>query len=76
MSLIAPGNGYQPFTIPASMAGKPLNEKTAEGDQSGGAGVGLTEKEIDERVRSLLPLWPDITHSDVSCRSRKLWKLL
>jgi len=48
------------------MAGKPLNEKTAEGDQSGGAGVGLTEKEIDERVRSLLLLWPDITHSDVS----------
>ena len=59
MSLIAPGNGYQPFVVPASMAGKPLNEKTAEGDQSG---AGLTEKEIDERVRSLLLLWPGITH--------------
>jgi len=46
------GNGYQPFTFP-QRRGAPLNEKVQESDsdRSGNLGFGMTEKEIDERVR-------------------------
>ncbi len=74
MSLVAPGNGYQPFVVPASMAGKLLTEKATEGGQSG-AGVGLTEKDIDERVGVSCFCDRVLPNSDVWCRSRKLWKL-
>jgi hypothetical protein len=52
------GNGYQPFTFP-QLKGAPLNEKVQESDsdRSGNLGFGMTEKEIDDRVRvySLAP---------------------
>lgn len=46
------GIGYQPFTFP-QRKGAPLNEKVQESDsdRSGNLGFGMTEKEIDERVR-------------------------
>jgi hypothetical protein len=47
------GNGYQPFTFPQTRKGAPLNEKVQESDsdRSGNLGFGMTEKEIDQRVR-------------------------
>jgi len=52
------GNGYQPFTLP-QLKSAPLNEKVQESDndRSDNLGFGMTEKEIDDRVRvySLVP---------------------
>ncbi|RDB30648.1 Kinesin-like protein KIF22 [Hypsizygus marmoreus] len=50
----AGGNGYQPFALPGGAAGRRVfNEKIKEedsGDRSGSLGLGMTEKEIDERI--------------------------
>lgn len=47
------GNGYQPFALPSAVVGRRgFSEKIPESevDRSGSIGIGLTEKEIDERV--------------------------
>ncbi|KAF9458221.1 P-loop containing nucleoside triphosphate hydrolase protein [Collybia nuda] len=47
------GNGYQPFALPGAAVGRRgFSEKIPESevDRSGSIGVGLTEKDIDERI--------------------------
>lgn len=49
------GNGYQPFALPSAVVGRrgfseKIPESEVEVDRSGSIGIGLTEKEIDERV--------------------------
>jgi len=48
------GNGYQHFSLPQARKDALLNEKIleSESDRSGNLGFGMTEKEIDERVRA------------------------
>jgi hypothetical protein len=62
ISAIAGGNPFQPFSLPGAAPdqGAALSEKIRETemDQSGSLGIiGLTEKEIDERV-CLVPVLP------------------
>lgn len=55
----AGGAGYQPFVLPTA-GRKGFSEKIKEEDvdRSGNLGIGLTEKEIDERVSSFINLTP------------------
>lgn len=50
-SIVPSANGYQPFALPAATGRYSVvpNERD-EGNRSGSANVGLTEKEIDDRV--------------------------
>jgi len=41
------GSGYQPFALPSGNSGR--QEKTNQ-DDSGSLGLGLTEKDINDRV--------------------------
>lgn len=51
------GNAYQPFAFPGRSSFG-INEKIqAESDRSGNLGIGLSEKEIDERVRFVISLY-------------------
>jgi len=54
ISAVGGGNGFQPFVVPGAIAdGKGVvceKNREPETDRSGSLGVGLTEKEIDERV--------------------------
>jgi kinesin family protein 22 len=63
LSRVSGAYGYQPFALPgggrrAAVEKDRDKEKIREpdGDRSGSVGVGLTEKEIDERVGSVFPL--------------------
>ena len=58
-SIVPSANGYQPFAIPNATGRYSVvpNERD-EGNRSGSANVGLTEKEIDDRV----------SHSLFGCR--------
>jgi len=50
-SIVASANGYQPFALPTATGRYSVipNERD-EGNRSGGANIGLTEKEINDRV--------------------------
>lgn len=59
--------GYQPFALPGGGRRIALDKekekiRESDGDRSGSIGVGLTEKEIDERVgsSSLVPFNPNL----------------
>lgn len=58
--MLSGGNLYQSFGLPgaAPIRRNVINEKPSEseGDSSGGMGFGMTEKEIDERVISLVSI--------------------
>lgn len=52
MSSASGGNGHQPFAMPGGRkSGNTYNEKSE--DRLSGMGIRMTEKEIDDRVRSI-----------------------
>jgi hypothetical protein len=44
------GSGFQPFVVPTRRAGEKVS---VDSDASGSMGIGMSEKDIDERVRVL-----------------------
>jgi hypothetical protein len=51
-SIVASANGYHPFALPAATGRfSTIHERDGESNRSGNVNVGLTEKEIDDRVR-------------------------
>ena len=58
--MLSGGNLYQSFGLPGAAPTRRnvINEKPSEGegDGSGTMGIGMTEKEIDERVTSLVSI--------------------
>ena len=73
VSMLSGGNLYQSFGLPGAAPTRRnvINEKPSEGegDGSGTMGIGMTEKEIDERVISLVSIL--YSDADILPRSQR-----